>query len=121
MQQVLKQLGTVLLMAGALGRSIARCERPPPCESQRSRLPSKSPPRDKFMIPFLAGRSSLVLLVAHMLHPVDGFSVEALLNGEVSHPRRQCGSVPVFCTGREPDDIAGANLFNRTAGRPWLR
>ena len=56
-----------------------------------------------------------VLLVGHMFHPFDDLAVEFFLNGDVGHGCLWCGSVPVLFVGREPDDVAGANLLNRAA------
>ena len=53
-----------------------------------------------------------ILLLAHLLHPIDRLAVELLLNGNVRH--RGCGgcAVPVLFAGGEPDDIAGPNLLD---------
>src|ERR1700733_11287170 len=58
---------------------------------------------------------ALVLFVAALLHPVHGLAVESLVNGHVRHRGRWCGTVPVFLSRREPDHVAGLDLFNRAA------
>src|SRR4051812_41065114 len=50
-----------------------------------------------------------------MLHPVNDFSVELLLDSDVRHARIRRGSVPVFFAGRKPNHIAGTNLLDRAA------
>ena len=49
-----------------------------------------------------------------MFEPVDGFAVEALLDGDVGHGGGGGGSVPVLFVGWEPDDVAGTNFFDGT-------
>src|SRR5436305_147155 len=56
-----------------------------------------------------------VLLVAHMLQPVDDLAVERLLDGDVSHGRTRRGPVPVLLARREPDHVAGMDLLDRAA------
>src|SRR6202023_1483381 len=63
--------------------------------------------------------SGLILFVADLLHPVDEFSVQRLLNGDMRHRRCRRRAMPVLLTRREPDHIAGADLLDRTA--PALR
>jgi hypothetical protein len=55
------------------------------------------------------------LLVAHLLHPFDGFAIERFLDGDVRHRRVGRGAVPVLLAGRKPDDVAGADFLNWTA------
>lgn len=62
-------------------------------------------------IPLLA----LVLLVADMLQPVNSLTVKPFLNGNVRHGCSWRGTVPMFLTRREPDNIPWPNLFNRSA------
>src|SRR5205814_636016 len=56
-----------------------------------------------------------VLLIAHFFHPLDRFSIERFLNGDVLHRVCRRSPVPVFFSGLEPDDIAGTDLFDRSA------
>src|SRR4051812_36982326 len=49
-----------------------------------------------------------------MLHPVDDLALELLLDGKVRHAGKRSGSVPVLLTGRKPNDIARANLLDRS-------
>lgn len=60
-------------------------------------------------------RSLAVLLVADLLHPIHGLAVELFLDGDMSHRSRRGRAVPVLLAGREPDDVARANLLNGTA------
>ena len=50
-----------------------------------------------------------------MLHPVDRFAVEGLLDGDVSHGGGRNGAVPVLLARGEPDNVAGADFFDRAA------
>ena len=59
--------------------------------------------------------AGLVLLVADLFHPVDGFAVELFLNGDVRHGRGWRGAVPVLLTRREPDHVARPNFLDRPA------
>src|SRR5207302_10627174 len=43
---------------------------------------------------------STVLLVADLLHPVDGLAVELFHNGDVRHGRGRRGAVPMFLSFR---------------------
>src|SRR5678816_3833726 len=63
-----------------------------------------------------SARSGLatVLVVAHMLEPLHGLAVEHFLDGDVCHRRRRCRAVPVLLARREPHDVAGADLLDRT-------
>jgi hypothetical protein len=49
--------------------------------------------------------SGLILFVADLFHPVDSLAVQLFLNGDVGHRRGCRGSMPVFLTGRNPDDV----------------
>ena len=60
-------------------------------------------------------RAGPVLLVAHLLHPVDRLSVERLLDGDVHHRRGRRRAVPVLLPGREPHHVSRADLLDRTA------
>src|SRR5579864_7908058 len=64
-------------------------------------------------------RRTLILFVANVLHPVDNFSIELFLNGDVCHGRSWRGSMPVLLAGRKPDHITRADFFHRPA--PSLR
>ena len=50
-----------------------------------------------------------------MFHPVDGLAVESFLNGDVGHGGVGSGAVPMLLSGREPDYVAGVNLFDGAA------
>src|SRR5580693_8687869 len=54
----------------------------------------------------------LVLVIGYLFHPIHNFTVEVLLDGDVRHCRGRCGAMPMFFPGREPDDIAGPDLFD---------
>lgn len=58
---------------------------------------------------------SVILLVAHVLHPLDGAAVELFLYGEMRHRRRGHCSVPVLLARWKLDHISGADLFDGTA------
>src|SRR5215212_2399267 len=59
--------------------------------------------------------SGPVLLVAHVLHPLDRLAVERLLDGDVRHRRGRRRAVPVLLAGLEPDHVARADLLDRAA------
>ena len=58
---------------------------------------------------------SVILLVAHVLHPLDGAAVELFLYGEMRHRRRGHCFVPVLLARWKPDHISGADLLDGTA------
>lgn len=60
-------------------------------------------------------RSLSVLLVTDLFHPVDNFTVELFLNGDVRHGRSRRGTVPVLLAGWEPDHITGPYLLGKSA------
>ena len=60
-------------------------------------------------------RSRPILLVTDLFHPIDGFSVQGFLNGDVRHRRGCRRAMPVLLAGRKPDDIAGSDFLNWTA------
>src|SRR3954471_11358939 len=57
----------------------------------------------------------VVLLVGHLLHPVDDFSVELLLDGDVGHCRRRRCAMPVLLVWRAPHDVTGPYDANSAA------
>src|SRR6266404_3813715 len=59
--------------------------------------------------------SLFVLLVADVFHPLNHFSVQSLLNGDMRHRRRRTCAMPVFFARRKPDHIARSNFFDRSA------
>jgi hypothetical protein len=56
-----------------------------------------------------------IFLVGHMLHPINNFTVEFFLNGDVSHGRGRSGTMPVLFTGGEPDDITRMDVLDGVA------
>src|SRR5215469_4067074 len=60
-----------------------------------------------------------VLLVGDFFHPVDNFAVAFFLNGDVRHGSCRRRAMPMLLAGREPDNVTGPDLFDRTA--PALR
>ena len=60
-----------------------------------------------------------VLFVADLFHPVDGFAVELLLNGDVRHRRRGRRPMPMLFARRKPDHVARPNFLDRPT--PSLR
>ena len=60
-------------------------------------------------------RLSLVLFVADLFHPLDSFTVEIFLNGDMRHTRGCRSSMPVFLTRRDPDDITLPDFLDLTA------
>ena len=60
---------------------------------------------------------SVVLLVAHLLHPLHSRAVAMLRNGDVRHGRVRRRAVPVLLTGGDPHDVSGSNLLNGIADR----
>ena len=59
------------------------------------------------------------MFVADLFHPVDNFTVEFFLNGDVRHGRSWSGPVPVLLTRRKRDYITRPDFFYRPA--PMLR
>jgi len=59
--------------------------------------------------------STPVLLVVDLLHPIDHLAVNALLDRDVSHGRSRACAMPVLLAGREPNEIAGADLLDGSA------
>src|SRR6266851_1481637 len=83
----------------------------PSAETSRSLFPSL-----RFCI---APPDVLVLRVANLLHPVHSLAVELFLNGDVRHGGRCPGAVSVLLTWRNPDNVTGPNLLDRSS--PALR
>ena len=65
-----------------------------------------------------ARTSPAVLLVCNLLHPVDDLAVVLLLDGNVRHGRGGRRAVPMLFSRREPDHIAGVDLFDWSALAP---
>src|ERR1035441_2317679 len=59
--------------------------------------------------------SGLVLFVTNLFHPVDNLTVELFLNGDMGHGRGCRGAMPVFLTGRNPDDVTRPDFLHRSA------
>jgi hypothetical protein len=57
----------------------------------------------------------MVLFVADLFHPVDNFTVELFLNGDVRHGSGGRGPMPVLLAGREPDHVARPDFLHRSA------
>ena len=55
------------------------------------------------------------MFVADFFHPVDDFTVELFLNGDVGHGRGRRGAVPMLLTRRDPDHVTRPNLLDRAA------
>src|SRR6185369_2353071 len=53
-----------------------------------------------------------VVVVAHLLHPLDRLAVELLLDGDVSHRGRRRRAVPVLLAARDPDHVARTDLLD---------
>jgi hypothetical protein len=81
------------------------------------RLPFPVRPHVNVLAAALAALHTLfsVLLVADVLHPFDGLTVQRLLNGDMGHCRRGLRPMPMFFTGREPNNIAWANFLDWTS------
>src|SRR3954470_2474297 len=56
-----------------------------------------------------------VLLVAHVLQPIDHLPVEPFLDGDVRHRRRGSRPVPMLLARREPDDVTRSYLLDRAS------
>src|SRR4051794_1875966 len=62
-----------------------------------------------------AAPSAAILFIRNLLHPIDGGTVQFLLNGNVTHGRGGTGAVPVLFARSEPHDIARTDLLDWTA------
>jgi hypothetical protein len=60
-----------------------------------------------------------VLLVSDVLHLIDDFAIQGLLNGDVRHRRGWCCSMPMLFARRKPDHVARPDFLDGTA--PMLR
>lgn len=58
--------------------------------------------------------SDTILVVAHVLHPLDDLAIEAFLDREMRHPRGRRSTMPVPLARRKPDDVAQSDFFNGT-------
>src|SRR4051812_48079378 len=54
-----------------------------------------------------------VLLVSNLFHPVNGFAVERLLDGNMRQSGSRRCAVPVLLTRLEPDHVSRMNLLDR--------
>src|SRR5438874_11888029 len=87
----------------------------PSAETSRPRVPSV-----RFcMCSPLAGAAALILVFTDLFHPLHGLAVLLLVNRNVGHCRRGRRTVPVLFTRRDPDHVAGPDLFDRPT--PALR
>src|SRR5436190_18253352 len=50
-----------------------------------------------------------------MLHPLNHFPVQRLLNGDMSHRGRRRSAVPMLLVRRKPDDIARPDFLDWSA------
>src|SRR5947199_10723431 len=62
-----------------------------------------------------SARCSPVLFIADVLHPLDDFSVERFLNGDMRHRSRRRRAVPMLRVRRKPDDVTRPDFLDRTA------
>src|ERR1700716_2762266 len=60
-----------------------------------------------------------ILLLRHLLHPLDMLAFERLLHGDMDHRGRGRRAVPVLLAGWKPDGVASADFAQRPA--PGLR
>src|SRR5579863_1121879 len=56
-------------------------------------------------------RSALVLILAHLLHPVGAFAVKLFNDSDVRHGRRGGGAMPLSLARWKPDHVAQPNFF----------
>src|SRR5436305_14086048 len=57
-------------------------------------------------------RSPGILLVGHLLHPLDDLAVEVLQDGEMGHRGRGRGAVPVPLARRDGHDVSRPDLLD---------
>jgi hypothetical protein len=57
----------------------------------------------------------LVLLIADLFQPLDNFTVELFLNGDMGHGRGGTGPMPMFLSRRDPDHVTRSNFLNGAA------
>src|SRR5438093_11371767 len=62
-----------------------------------------------------SARCSPVLFIADVLHPLDDFSVERFLNGDMRHRAARRSAVPMRLVRRKPNDITGPDFLDRSA------
>jgi hypothetical protein len=62
---------------------------------------------------------STVLFVADLFHPLDDFTFELFLNGDMRHGCAWRSAMPMLLAGRKPDHIAGPDFLDRAT--PTLR
>src|SRR5215208_6007602 len=55
--------------------------------------------------PLASGGASFVLLCGDVFQPVHRLAIELFLNRNVRHRRGRRCAMPVFLTGRKPDDV----------------
>ena len=55
------------------------------------------------------------MFVADLFHPVDNFTVELFLNGDVRHGDGRRSSMPVLLAGREPNHVTGMDFLDRAS------
>src|ERR1051325_10225063 len=58
-----------------------------------------------------------IILVGHLLHPLDMLAVERFLHRDVHHAGIGTGAMPVFLVRRDPYGVARLDLANRPALR----
>src|SRR5437867_8617040 len=63
----------------------------------------------------LAPVSKLILFVTDLFHPVDDFTVELFLNGDMRHGCGWRSAMPMLLAGRKPDHIAWPDFVDRAA------
>jgi hypothetical protein len=52
------------------------------------------------------------LFVGHFFHPINHFSIEVLLDGDMGHSGRGRRPVPMTFAGGKPDYVTGVDLFD---------
>src|SRR5436190_1377870 len=64
----------------------------------------------------LADGIASVLLLTHLLHPIDVLAIERFLDGDVRHRRRRRRAVPVLLVRWKPYDVSGPDLVDGATG-----